>query len=266
MLWTLVLGLGAILGLGVMPAIGVSMLRKRKRILQTPLTKAHALQPGMVACKGTVKPLIPTTSPFSGVDCVYYECNAERMRINDKGRVEKIWDELYGGKTEFPFYLEDETGRVMVDPNGAHLDLDNDHVYEFENHDVVGQRITSRPLQGQILETFEREGVVHTENGDPVPVRCKETFLETGTQVYLIGQCSKEAHEILRVVSPVEESLTEPVDRVILGSGEGVEQLYLSPGDEQSVPRELMSAAAWTLGIGTVVGALCVVGLVLTYA
>jgi hypothetical protein len=46
MLWLIVMGLGAALGLILLPIIGVSMLRKRQRILETPLSKIHALGTG----------------------------------------------------------------------------------------------------------------------------------------------------------------------------------------------------------------------------
>jgi hypothetical protein len=59
-------------------------------------------------------------SPLAGVDCYYYRAVAWNGRDAQKE------EELKGRATETlstPFFIEDETGRLMIDPRGAQLEL-----------------------------------------------------------------------------------------------------------------------------------------------
>ena len=62
----------------------------------------------------------PLTSPLTQVPCYYFEVRVEKkVEKND----EEKWEEAHREKAEVPFYLQDETGYILVNPERAEYNL-----------------------------------------------------------------------------------------------------------------------------------------------
>jgi hypothetical protein len=109
---------GFVLGLGLLT---VGRLRSRKR----PLAEAVAdspigeLEPGRFRITGRVVPLETTPSLVDGAPCVYVE-RAEYRTLGTTAV--PLLREVAHGATCHPFYLEDESGRLLVDPATTVID------------------------------------------------------------------------------------------------------------------------------------------------
>jgi len=62
---------------------------------------------------------VPLRAPFSGLPCVLYSYTVEQRRQSGK---ENTWETIAKGTSAEPFYVQDETGRVLVVPFGALMD------------------------------------------------------------------------------------------------------------------------------------------------
>jgi hypothetical protein len=65
-------------------------------------------------------------SPFSNDKCVYYKYFIEEYRSSGKS---SGWVTVKSGKEHRPFYMQDETGRILVDPSKAKIDISQKNVY-----------------------------------------------------------------------------------------------------------------------------------------
>lgn len=111
--------------------------RRRQRLLHDlPTSKARGVFIGLVELKGTAESEAPLTSYLAGRACVHYAWRVEehwrRTRTehytDSKGnaRTRTVtttgWDTVAQGGESQSFYLRDDTGLVLVRPEGARLD------------------------------------------------------------------------------------------------------------------------------------------------
>ena len=100
---------------------GFKWLNKKRTIENTPTSKIRSLAMGPVEIYGKVQAANPLIkAPFSGKDCVYYLFTAEKL-VQTKNSSK--WVLVKRGEGNTYFYMQDETGFVLVDPKGAECDL-----------------------------------------------------------------------------------------------------------------------------------------------
>ncbi len=110
---------------------------RRKRLIDNlPTSKVHGVFIGLVELKGKVKCEQPLTSYLTGTACVYYSYTIEekwsrtvRETVSDgrggtrtEERTESGWTTVDSRTEMAPFYLEDETGSLLVRPEGARIE------------------------------------------------------------------------------------------------------------------------------------------------
>jgi hypothetical protein len=90
-------------------------------ITNTPTSKVEAIAAGFVEVYGEGIPkgdyLI---SPFSGEQCVFYKYTIEEYRSHGK---HSSWDVINKGQSNAPFFVQDETGKIEVDPTDAEFEV-----------------------------------------------------------------------------------------------------------------------------------------------
>jgi hypothetical protein len=120
--WLLSLAWAGVLGGVYLFFLGFRMLRFKRMILNTPLSRIHSASIGLVEVTGTpVGPYI-LTAPVTGDPCYYYRVRAWQWVESESGK-EHAWKSVLDESLYVPFFLEDSTGRVLVDPDGADLDV-----------------------------------------------------------------------------------------------------------------------------------------------
>ena len=124
LLWC-VLGFGAGLGLFF---YGFHLLKRRRLILDTPLSKIRSASMGMVEISGLAVGPYTITAPITGRPCYYYRTRVWEWRQNGRN---KAWVVAAGESSHVPFFVDDNTGQVLVDPRGAELDLHCDFKEQF---------------------------------------------------------------------------------------------------------------------------------------
>jgi hypothetical protein len=98
---------------------GFGLLREKRWIEDTPITKIAGAAIGRVKVLGKATGPYTLLSPLSGVDCYYYQAVAwNGVDANVDHREGRATETLFA-----PFFIEDETGRLMIDPRCALLEL-----------------------------------------------------------------------------------------------------------------------------------------------
>jgi hypothetical protein len=101
-------------------ARGFAVWRRLRLIQDTPTARVRSLPMGRVELRGRAQEKAELRAPLTGTPCVYYRYTVEERR----GSRRKRWAVLErGDSSAWGFYLQDETGRVLVAPAGAQVDI-----------------------------------------------------------------------------------------------------------------------------------------------
>jgi len=107
---------------------GFRLLQRRHLILDTPLSKIRSASMGMVELSGLAVGPFTVIAPITERSCYYFRTVVWEWKR--QGRSSK-WVKVAAECMHVPFFLDDNTGKVMVDPRGAELDLHRDFQQEF---------------------------------------------------------------------------------------------------------------------------------------
>lgn len=112
-----------LLGVGVtLLILGFNALSKKRLIENTPTSKIRSIAMGPIEIFGKVKisgdgHLI---TPLSNKQCVYYKYLVEEYKRQGK---HSRWVNIMSGTDKRHFFLDDGTGKVLVDSQDANIDL-----------------------------------------------------------------------------------------------------------------------------------------------
>src|SRR5271155_5432798 len=109
---------------------GFRLLQRRRLILDTPFSRIRSASMGMVEVSGLAVGPYTMMAPITGRPCYYYRTVIREYRQQGKN---KEWVTVAGECMHLPFFVDDNSGRLLVDPRGADLDLHCDFADEFCN-------------------------------------------------------------------------------------------------------------------------------------
>ena len=101
---------------GLMVWYGFYFLKLKRQIENTPTSKVRSIAMGMVEVKGEAVRSYALISPMSNTPCVYYRLIKYRRDRNRQWRVSSV-----SSSDNVPFMLEDETGRVEINPTAGQI-------------------------------------------------------------------------------------------------------------------------------------------------
>lgn len=94
--------------------------RKNRIIADTPTARIRSAAQGFVEFIGWgALPAPPANKgPLTGIPCVWWSYRIEELQRRNKG---SEWVTIDAGTSEIPFFMEDGSGRCLVDPRGAEV-------------------------------------------------------------------------------------------------------------------------------------------------
>lgn len=119
------LDLAAASGAGFLVRSGFRQLRKKNMIENIPSSSIRSVAMGLAELQGRSCVEAALSAPLSGTRCHYFRYRVEEERHRSKGG--KEWVTVDQGTSNVPFPLEDPTGRILVDPQGADVSLQRDY-------------------------------------------------------------------------------------------------------------------------------------------
>jgi hypothetical protein len=153
-------------------------LHRARTIEDIPTARARSAHQGYVELEGTGRLMdgVSITAPLSGLPCVWYRYRVERLeRHYYRGRTRHRWVTVEHGQSQDIFWLEDDTGRVVVDPEGAEITPKHKDVWNARP-DLVG--FARQPASVVRYLTSHPSGQRH---------RFTEERINPGDHIYAIG-------------------------------------------------------------------------------
>jgi hypothetical protein len=99
---------------------GFRIYREYRIVADTPMIPVRSAPMGLVHVQGKTTGDDRLTSPLTGVPCYYYRVQVEQWVEKDD---KKEWESVRNDNGESKFYLEDATGKILVDPHNAEYEL-----------------------------------------------------------------------------------------------------------------------------------------------
>lgn len=154
---------------------GFKLLQRRRLILDTPFSKIRSASVGMVEISGLAEGPYTLVAPITARACYYYRTLVWEWKQSGKN---KQWVKVAGECLHVPFFVDDNTGRVLVDPRGADLDLHRDFEQEFSDSFFT----TKEPVPGNVRSFLTRHGV-STNN----KIKVEEFCIKPKNALFILG-------------------------------------------------------------------------------
>lgn len=197
--------IGVFVGIGLFIR-GFRVLQRKRLILDTPTSHVRSAAIGLVELNGLAVGPHTLVSPITQRPCFYYRTAVWKEVGSGKNR---HWEQKIDERFHVPFFLQDETGMVLIDPNGAEMDIHCDFKAEY-NHSML----TTLGVPPRVVEFAGRNGVTLDDN-----VRVEEYCLKPRNAMYVLGTlATNTALAPTPVPVPTTSSLT--ISKLDLGGGQ----------------------------------------------
>jgi E3 ubiquitin ligase len=162
---------------------GFIMLRFKRLILNTPTSRVRSASMGLVEISGMAKG--PTTIPsgITGEACYYYRAVAWELQQSGRNRE---WKQVASESLYVPFFVEDATGKMLVDPQGADLDLHRNFKDEFDTSFFSSRRDM---LPENAAKFLMRNGIGYTNS-----IRLEEYCIKPDFPLFVLGTLGNNPH------------------------------------------------------------------------
>lgn len=164
----------------------VRALRLRRLLQDLPTSKTRGVFIGLVELKGTAEVEVPLTSYLAETQCVQYAWNVSEHwqrivtytetdkdgKTTTKTRIESGWTSVASGGESSLFYLKDDTGAILIRPNGATI----------EGASVFSQNVT---MLSSLYYGKGPGGSIPDSTGQRM---FTETAIPLHTPIYVIGR------------------------------------------------------------------------------
>jgi E3 Ubiquitin ligase len=145
---------------------------------------------GATEISGTASGPYTLSAPITGERCYLYQTTVWQQ---SKSARTQQWEMVTEQTLHLPFFLEDSTGQLLVEPLGADVDLPADF------HDEYGPMSSSREgnIPPRISVFLARHGITLDR-----PTRVEERLIQPDTQVFIAGTLAENPGIRVRPFSP----------------------------------------------------------------
>ena len=199
--------IGAVLGVYLFVR-GFRTLQRKRLIMDTPTAKVRSAAIGLVELQGVAIGPFTFISPITRVPCYYHR--TELWKWVQRGKNSE-WEKVADECRHVPFYLKDTTGMVLVDPNGAEMELHCDYKKEF-HHSLFG----SSSIPGPVTDLMGRYGV-----GTSNTIKVEEYCIKPDNALFILGTLATNSglHPVPSPMSTLAGSFKLGHWTVNMGSG-----------------------------------------------
>lgn len=238
-------GIFLILGL-ILIYDGTRKFLLMQKIQNIPTSKVRSAAVGLAELFGKVALKDALVSPISGAKCSYYAIVCEYWQQRRKN---SSWVTFHSDVKMNRFFLEDETGRMLIEPKEAELAVPKD--FDWTGHltdkGFFGL-IPQKQLDDKILKYLEAnpdvKGKFMSHSGRNF--RVSETFLAENDSVYVLGN-----------VAPLEGASSAVSHENLIVKKDPIEKiLYISDSGEKKVIENVRNAMLVEFAIGFILSAI----------
>ena len=189
---------------------GFRLLSRKRLLLNTPTSKIRSASMGLVEVSGLATGPYVLHTPIALAPCFLYRTTV--WQKNDDAKNNE-WKKVAEECLHVPFFLDDGTGQLLIQPQGAELDLPTDLRQDFSDT-IFAPHATS-----EVLSFLARHGVTP---GDKI--RVEECSIRPQNHLFIIGTVGENPGIEMRPVP----------------SGSPGLRLSITPGFQSSPPPEIV--------------------------
>ncbi|HJX05284.1 MAG TPA: GIDE domain-containing protein [Candidatus Nanoarchaeia archaeon] len=220
--------------------LGFSLLKKKRIIQNTPTSKIRSLAMGKVEVNGEVVPAKEELlkSPLSGKDCVYYHYTIEKQV--KRGKISS-WELLARGGNKTDFYIKDDTGKVLINPSGADIQLKESFSFDCSFFDCFRRT----PLA--VKQLFVKHNLTSYDNffGKFNGLRVLEYVIEPKARLYIMGTAEDNP-------SVEEATAQDGISDIIITTSKSGDPYVISDSPEKKIISNYRYYIFFAFFVGTV--------------
>jgi hypothetical protein len=235
---------------GIIYFFAFYFLRIKHLIQNTPTSKIRSIAMGFAEVWGKVIPFDKNgllTSPFSKEKCVYYKYRIQEYRSSGKN---SSWVTIKKGVEKKLFFIEDETGRILVDPTKAYIDISRDNTF----NSGLGQDPPYTVIQFLKSQNIRFEGPIFGINKR---MRFIESFIKPNDRLYVMG--TVEDNPFVK-----DASVIDGVTDMMITKGKNIKFYCISDKFEKSIKLQYSIISGVLFLIGTIILILTLIAILKT--
>jgi hypothetical protein len=175
---------------------GFCLLQRKRLIQNTPSSKVRSAAMGLVEISGLATGPYTLIAPITGKACYYYRTMVWRWKQQGKN---SSWVKEADESLHLPFFLEDNTGRLLVNPQGAELDIHRDFQEEF-SHSLFS---SSLEVPANIANFLVTHGI-----DTDAKIKVEEYCIKPKNALFVLGTLAQN-HGLAVNATPVRTVATE---------------------------------------------------------
>lgn len=229
-------------GIGLV-GTGIRRWKQRQLMTDTPTSTIQSLSIGPAEIEGTAHAdgRDPLTAPFSGTDCLLAKYEIEEYHESNDDDGGGSWNTIASDTRHAPFVVEDDTGRVLVEPRDA-------ATFDLEPEDWTETYVDSSDRGPASIRTFVENSedleFPSDASGRENDRKYRQNLIDPGERVYVYGTArpredasDADGNASRLVVTTAEDSAVE-------------DTMMLLSDDSQADLRNRRAWALWRVPVG----------------
>jgi len=158
---------------------GFGILRRKRLIQNTPTSKIRSAAMGLVEVNGLAVGPYVMNAPITGLPCYYHRSMVWQWKQSGKN---KSWQKVADECRHLPFYLDDNTGRLLINPQGAEMDIHRDFHEEYR----TSLFSNSVDMPGNVSTFLSRHGISTDKK-----IKVEEYCIKPKNFLFVLGTLSQ---------------------------------------------------------------------------
>ena len=168
--------------------LGFQLLAHKRLLLSIPNSRIHGAALGLIEIDGRATGPNTLPAPATGCPCFLYRTIAWH-KPGDRSNWQKVADETL----HLPFFVDDTTGRMLIEPLGAELDLE----HEFQEEYATSLSFSSDDIPLRVKSFLARHNVASDR-----ALRVTEYVIKPDDPLFIAGTVVENPGVELRAPRP----------------------------------------------------------------
>jgi hypothetical protein len=167
-----------------------------QKIKNTATSKVRSVAVGLVELHGKAKCKEDLASPISKAKCIYWKIVGEYYHKSGKHHK---WSVMFREEDRKQFYLQDDSGKMVIDPTGGEIDIPADlestgHLIDKPEGGLLGI-LQKTPINPKILAYIRSDERIRQKffSYSGYPIRVKESFIAENDPLFVLGTAETAA-------------------------------------------------------------------------
>lgn len=211
--------------------VGFRMLARKRLLLSTPTSRIRSAALGRVEVNGMATDSYTMPAPITGKPCFLYRTTAWQQREGKETEWKKVADETL----HLPFYIDDSTGQLLIEPLGADLDLHRDFREEYDKS-FFSSDLDNVPPRVSVF--LARHGIVSSRS-----LRIEERLIKPEDELFIAGTLTENPGIQLRPFATRSDAQTDSSPGNFSDTAAAPQVIQLSSSSQAISTREMSQQA-----------------------